>query len=217
MTDFAQRRTMMVDTQVRPNDVTSYPVIDAMLNVPREAFVPEAMRDVAYAGENIAIGHRRELLAPRTIGLILETLELKNTDLVLDVACGYGYASACAARIAEAVVAIDDIPDFATEAQQRLTDQGVYNVAVTQAPLNKGWAGQAPYDAMMIGGAIEVFPDALADQLREGGRVVAIFKENNLGIARIGRKIDGRINWRLAFNAFAPVLPDFSKVVGFAL
>lgn len=217
MTEFAQRRTMMVDTQVRPNDVTSYPVIEAMLNIPREAFVPAAMRDVAYVGENIAIGHGRELLAPRTIGLILETLELKNSDLVLDVGCGYGYAAACAARVAEAVVAIDDIPDFTTEAQQRLTDQGIFNVAVAQAHLTEGWPGQAPYDAVMIGGAIEVFPDGLADQLRDGGRVVAIFKEGNLGIARIGRKIDGRINWRLAFNAFAPVLPDFSRVPGFAL
>lgn len=217
MTEFAQRRTMMVDTQVRPNDVTSYPVIEAMLNIPREAFVPATMRDVAYVGENIAIGHGRELLAPRTIGLILETLELKNSDLVLDVGCGYGYAAACAARVAEAVVAIDDIPDFTTEAQQRLTDQGIFNVAVAQARLTEGWPGQAPYDAMMIGGAIEVFPDTLADQLRDGGRVVAIFKEGNLGIARIGRKIDGRINWRLAFNASAPVLPDFSRVPGFAL
>lgn len=217
MTDFAQRRTMMVDTQVRPNDVTSYPVIEAILNIPREAFVPDQLRDVAYVGENVALGHQRTLLAPRTIGLMIETLGLKNSDLVLDVGCGYGYASAVMARIVEAVVAIEETPDLVAEAQERLTAQDIFNVAVAQARLTEGWPGQAPYDAMLIGGAIEVFPDALADQLREGGRVVALFREDNLGIGKIGRKIDGRIAWRYAFNAFAPVLPGFEHVVGFAL
>lgn len=217
MTDFAQYRTTMVDTQVRPNDVTSYPVIDAMLSVPREVFVPEQLRDVAYVGENVDMGHDRTLLAPRTIGKMIETLDLKNSDLVLDVGCGYGYSSALVARIAEAVVAIEEIPELVSAAQERLTGQEIFNVAVTQARLTEGWPGQGPYDAMLIGGAIEVFPDALGEQLREGGRVIALFRENNLGVVRIGHRIDGRIMWRYAFNAFAPVLPGFARVVGFAL
>lgn len=217
MIDFAQRRTMMVDTQVRPYEVTSYPVLDSMLAVPREEFVPDSLRDIAYVGKNLDIGHGRIMLEPSTLGRMLDTLNLKNSDLVLDIGCGYGYSSALMARIAEAVVAIDDIPDLATEAQNRLAAQGVFNVAVAQAALTAGWPGQAPYDAILINGAIEEFPDALTDQLREGGRAIALFREDKLGICRMGYKSDGKLAWRYAFNASAPILPDFTRALGFAL
>ncbi|MDN3712628.1 protein-L-isoaspartate O-methyltransferase [Paracoccus cavernae] len=217
MTDFAQRRTMMVDTQVRPNEVTSYPVIDAMLTVPREQFVPDALRNVAYAGENIELARNRVELEPRTIGRMLEALDLQSSDLVLHVGCGYGYATALMARIAEAVVATEENPDMAAEAQSRLAAQDIYNVAVTQADLTAGWPGQAPYDAMLVGGAIEALPQAIADQLREGGRIVALFVEGQLGTVRLGHKLDGQINWRNVFNAFAPILPGFKRVSSFAL
>lgn len=217
MTDFAQRRTMMVDTQVRPNDVTSYPVIEAMLTVPREQFVPEARRDVAYAGGNIELARDRVLLEPRTLGKMMEALNLQGGDLVLDVACGYGYAAAVMARIAEAVVAVESDESMAAEAEARLAAQDVFNVAVVKGALAEGCASQAPYDAMLIEGAIEEFPAALSDQLREGGRVIALFREGNLGTVRLGRKLDGRVNWRFAFNADAPLLPGFAAQRGFVL
>lgn len=218
MMDFAQRRTMMVDTQVRPNDVTSYPVIEAMLNVPREEYVPENLRDVAYVEENLQIGHQRTLLEPRTLGRMLDALQLRSTDLVLDVGCGYGYASAVMARIVEAVVAIDTPAELTAEAQARLAAQEVFNVAVMTAPLNEGCPAQAPYDAIVIsGGSIEEFPETLTAQLREGGRAVAVMREGHLGICKIGIKNDGVITWRYAFNASAPDLPEFKRAVGFAL
>lgn len=217
MTDFAQRRTMMVDTQVRPNEVTSYPVIEAMLAVPREQFVPDSRRDVAYAGENIDLAPDRVLLEPRTLGRMMDVLALQNSDLVLDVACGYGYGAAVMARIAEAVVAVESDEAMAAEAESRLAAQDVFNVAVVRAPLAEGCASQAPYDAILVEGAIEIFPDALAEQLREGGRVVALFREGNLGTVRLGRKLDGRVNWRFSFNAGAPLLPGFAKPRGFVL
>ncbi len=217
MTDFAQRRTMMVDTQVRPNDVTSYPVIEAMLHVPREQFVPDARRDVAYAGENIDLAPGRVLLEPRTLGKMMDVLALQTGDLVLAVGCGYGYSAAVMARIAEAVVAVEEDQAMANEAQARLAAQDVFNVVVVTGPLTEGCASQAPYDAMLIEGGIETMPPALAEQLRDGGRAVALFREGNVGIVRIGRKLDGRINWRFAFNAGAPVLPGFSQPLGFTL
>lgn len=217
MTDFAQRRTMMVDTQVRPNDVTSYPVIEAMLNVPREEFVPQALRDIAYSGENIDLGQGRILLEPRTIGRMLDTLDIQNSDLVLDVGCGYGYATACIARIAEAVVAVDESQSLADEATARLAAQEVFNAAVVQGDLTKGWPTQGPYDAILINGAIEAFPDALVEQLRDGGRVVALFLEGHLGTVKLGVKQDGRMSWRYVFNASAPVLPGFTLAQSFAL
>lgn len=207
----------MVDTQVRPNDVTSYPVIDAMLNVPREQFVPDSRRDVAYTGENIDLAPGRVLLEARTQGKMMEVLDLQSGDLVLNIGAGYGYSAAVMARIAEAVVAVEEDETMAAEAQSRLAAQDVYSVVVVTGPLAEGCKSQAPYDAMLIEGAIEVLPDALADQLRDGGRVVALFLEGNLGVVRIGRKIDGRINWRFCFNAGAPVLPGFAKQRGFAL
>ncbi|MDF3852796.1 protein-L-isoaspartate O-methyltransferase [Paracoccus sp. P2] len=217
MTDFAQRRTMMVDTQVRPNEVTSYPVIEAMLNVPREQFVPESRRDVAYAGNNIDLAPGRVLLEPRTLGKMMDVLNLQNGDLVLDVGCGYGYSAAVMARIAEAVVALEEDAAMAAEAESRLAAQDVFNVAVVQGALSEGCAGQAPYDAILIEGAVEQVPQALAEQLREGGRIVAMFREGNLGTVRIGHKLDGRLNWRFAFNAVAPLLPGFARPRGFVL
>ena len=217
MSDFAQRRTMMVDTQVRPNDVTSYPVIDAMLHVPREQFVPDARRDVAYAGENLDLGPGRVLLEPRTLGKMMEILDLQSDDLVLNIGGGYGYSAAVMARIAEAVVTVEDDSTMAAEAQARLAAQDIFNVVVIEGALAEGCASQAPYDAMLIEGAIEVLPEPLAGQLRDGGRVVALFLEGHLGVVRIGRKIDGHINWRFAFNAGAPLLPGFAAKRGFVL
>ncbi|MBT0780055.1 MULTISPECIES: protein-L-isoaspartate O-methyltransferase family protein [Paracoccus] len=217
MTDFAQRRTMMVDTQVRPNEVTSYPVIEAMLNVPREQFVPESRRDVAYVGNNIDLAPGRVLLEPRTLGKMMDVLDLQNGDLVLDVGCGYGYSAAVMARIAEAVVALEEDAAMAAEAESRLAAQDVFNVAVVQGALAEGCASQAPYDAILIEGAVEQVPEALADQLREGGRIVAMFREGNLGTVRIGHKLDGRLNWRFGFHATAPLLPGFARPRGFVL
>ncbi len=217
MADFAQRRTMMVDSQVRPNEVTSYPVIEAMLNVPREHFVPDSRQDVAYAENNIDLAPGRVLLEPRTLGKMMDVLDLQNSDLVLDIGPGYGYAAALMARIVEAVVAVEDNPGLAAEAEARLAAQDVFNVAVVTGPLVGGCESQGPYDAVLVEGAIEEFPETLTEQISEGGRVVAMFREGQLGVVRVGLKRDGRINWRFAFNAGAPVLPGFARPQGFVL
>lgn len=217
MTDFQQRRTMMVDTQVRPNDVTKYPVIAAMLDVPREDFVPDARRDVAYVGENVDLGHGRVLLEPRTLAKMVDALDVQPTDLVLDIGCGFGYSAAVLGRMAQAVVAVEQDADMAAAAIQRLAATGADNVIALQGKLAEGHAAQAPYDAILIGGAIEELPDAIAAQLAEGGRIVALFAEGNLGVVRRGTKLDGRIDWRFAFNAAAPLLPGFVKQREFTL
>lgn len=217
MTDFAERRTMMVDTQVRPNDVTKFPVIEAMLTIPREDFVPAARRAVAYSGENLDLGRGRVLLEPRTLAKLVDALDIQPEDLVLDLGCGYGYSAAVVARMAEAVVAIEDDADMAAEAETRLAEAGVYNVAVLNAALTEGAADQGPYDVVLIEGAVEEIPAAIADQLKEGGRIAALFSEGSLGVARLGQKLNGRINWRYAFNAHAPLLPGFTRERGFHL
>ncbi|KGJ12815.1 protein-L-isoaspartate O-methyltransferase family protein [Paracoccus sanguinis] len=217
MTDFQQRRMMMVDTQVRPNDVTKYPVIAAMLDIPREDFVPDSRRDVAYVGDNVDLGHGRVLLEPRTLAKMIDTLDVQPTELVLDLGCGYGYAAAVLGRMAQAVVAVEELPDMAAAATERLAAARADNVAVVQGRLTEGAAAQGPYDAILVGGGIEELPEAIADQLAEGGRIVALFLEGALGVVRLGRKLDGRIDWRMAFNAAAPLLPGFARRPGFVL
>ncbi|MEZ5779104.1 MAG: protein-L-isoaspartate O-methyltransferase [Paracoccaceae bacterium] len=217
MTDFAARRTMMVDTQVRPSDVTKFPIIEAMLTVPREAFVPSARRDTAYVGGNVELNGRRVMLEPRTLAKMLDALDIRPGDLVLDVGCGLGYSAAVIARMAEAVIALEADAELAAEAQSRLADEGVDNAVVIEGALAEGAAKHGPYDAIVVEGAAELVPDALLAQLKDGGRIACLFAEDRLGICRIGHKIDGRVTWRFGFNASAPVLPGFEKPSVFVL
>jgi protein-L-isoaspartate(D-aspartate) O-methyltransferase len=217
MTDFETRRRMMVDTQVRPSDVTEFPIIDAMLTVPREAFVPRDRIQAAYAGEHVALGGGRFLLDPRCFAKMLEAVDLGNDDLVLDVGAGLGYSSAVIARIAEAVVAVEESDEMASEAQALLSEHHADNVVVHEAALTEGAPEHGPYNVIIIEGGIETLPESLAAQLREGGRIVCLFMEGALGTVRVGHKQDGRISWRFAFNAAAPVLPGFARARDFAL
>ncbi|WP_037293009.1 protein-L-isoaspartate O-methyltransferase family protein [Roseobacter sp. CCS2] len=217
MTDYTSRRTMMVDTQVRPSDVTKFPIIDAMLAVPREAFVPDAKREAAYVGENLDIGGGRVMLEARTLAKMIDALDIQPQHVVLDIACGLGYSTAVLARMSDFVVAVEDDAARAQEAQSILSQQGADNAAVMTAELNAGAAKSGPYDIIILQGAAEQVPETLLDQLREGGRIAAVFSEGTLGVVRIGHKIDGVVNWRFSFNASAPVLAGFEKDTAFAL
>lgn len=216
MTDFATRRTMMVDTQVRPSDVTKFPIIDAMLSVPRETFVPAGRRETAYMGENIPLGSDRVVLEPRTLAKMLDAVAIEPTDVVLDIATGLGYSAALLSQMAEVVVAVEDQPDLAKEAEASLAEVSADNVAVVEGPLEEGAAKHGPYDVILIQGGIEALPNALADQLKDGGRIAAIFMDGALGTCRIGYKVDGEISWRFSFNAAAPVLTGFAAETSFA-
>lgn len=207
----------MVDTQVRPSDVTKFPIIDAMLAVPREDFVPDAKREAAYIGESIPLGGGRVLLEARTLAKMLDALDIQPDELVLDLGCGLGYSSAIMSRMAEAVVAVESDEDMASEAQSNLSDHGYDNVAVVAGVLAQGAQKHGPYDVIILQGAVETIPQALCDQLKDGGRIAAIFVEGALGTVRIGYSFDGQINWRDSFHASAPVLSGFEADTAFAL
>lgn len=217
MIDFTANRTMMVDTQIRPSDVTKFPIIDAMLSVKREFFVPEQYRSVAYAGGNIDLGGGRVVLEPRTFAKMLDAVDIKKSELVLDVGCGLGYSSAVMARMCDAVIAVEENSDLAAAAQTALAEQDADNVAVVEGPLHEGAAKHGPYDVITLQGAAGHMPDALLDQLKEGGRIVAVFEDGALGVAKVGYKLDGRVSWRTVFNASAPILPNFEACRAFKL
>jgi protein-L-isoaspartate(D-aspartate) O-methyltransferase len=210
MSDFSARRVMMVDTQVRPSDVTKFPIIEAMLSVPREAYVPAALQEAAYMGGNLDLGGR-VLLEARTLAKMLDALDVLPQDRVLDLAVGLGYSSAVIARMAKSVIGVEPLAALAAAAEQILTRQGVTNVLVqTSAP-----AGE--FDVIVIQGGVQEVPEALLAQLAEGGRIAALFMQGPLGAVKIGHKTEGRVTWRFVFNATAPVLEDFAKAEAFVL
>lgn len=217
MPDYALRRRMMVDTQVRPSDVTKFPIIDAMLATPREMFVPAAACEAAYAGENVDVAPGRVVLDPRTFAKMLDALDFDGSELVLDVGGWMGYSSAVIARMAQAVVMVEEDEAALSEATGLLSDLGADNVIVQDGPLASGAAQHGPYNTILIEGGIETLPQAIADQLKDGGRIACLFMDGALGAVRIGHKIDGAITWRFAFNAGAPVLSGFARTSEFAL
>lgn len=217
MPDYAARRTMMVDTQVRPSDVTKFPIIEAMLSVPRERFVPAALTEAAYVGETLDIGRGRVLLEARTLAKMLDALDIRPDELVLDLAVGLGYSSAVIARLAEAVIAIEGDASLAEDAEAALQAEGPGNIVVECADPAAGAPQHGPYDVIVVEGGIEAFPPALEAQLKDGGRAAAIFMDGPLGVVRIGVRRDGVMRWRDAFNAAAPVLDGFARARAFAL
>lgn len=217
MTDYAARRTLMVDTQIRPSDVTKYPIIDAMLSVPREEFVPTARREAAYMGENIDLDGARVILEPRTLAKMLDVLDIGPDELVMDIGANLGYSSAVIAKLSQAVVAVEDDAEMAKDAQDALSAVGADNVIVHEASLTDGAAEHGPYDVIVVQGGVMRMPEALVGQLKDGGRIAALFMDGALGEVRIGYKMDGNLTWRLAFNAGATVLPGFEQEHQFSL
>ncbi|MCK0166256.1 protein-L-isoaspartate O-methyltransferase [Jannaschia sp. S6380] len=208
---------MMVDTQVRPSDVTKFPIISAMLDVPREVFVPNASKAVAYMDAPVPLGEGREIPDARTLSKMLDALDVRRTDTALILAGGLGYSAAILARMAESVVMVEPDAALAAEAEAALTSVEADNAVVLQGDPVAGAAKAGPFDIILIEGGVETVPDTILDQLAEGGRIAAVFQEGALGEVRIGRRIEGHVVWRFAFNAGAPVLPGFAAARGFAL
>jgi protein-L-isoaspartate(D-aspartate) O-methyltransferase len=217
LADFETRRRTMVDTQVRPSDVTKFPIIDAMLWVPRERFVPAGRREMAYVGEHVPLGGGRVLLDPRTFAKMADLAEIGAGQVVLDLACGLGYSTAVLARMADTVVGVEPDAAMAAQAEPLLAELGIDNALVVAGPLTAGSPKAGPYDVVMIEGAVEQLPAGLLTQVKDGGRIICIWAEGALGVARVGTCHAGRVSWRFGFNAAAPVLPGFAREDSFAL
>jgi protein-L-isoaspartate(D-aspartate) O-methyltransferase len=213
MLDFAAARRMMVDGQIRTSDVTDRRVIAAMLEVPRERFVPDGSAALAYLDRDLPVngveGRRgtRYLLKPMVIAKLAQAAELGYSDRVLDVGCATGYASAVLAKLAGSVVALEETPELAAAAAANLKSIG--NVSVVKGPLIDGWGPAAPYGVIFLDGASEIAPKRLFEQLKTGGRLVGILGPAPATKAMLYRKTGQDVSGRPIFDAGAPLLPGF--------
>ncbi len=211
----AASRRAMIAGQILPNRVTDARVLDALRAVPREHFVPKCLRGVAYVDEDLQVAPGRYLMEPMIFARLVGEALITPADTVLDVACATGYSTAVLARLAETVVAVEEHHELAGQASARLAELGVDNAVVIEAPLVAGAPKEAPFDVIVVNGAVEVVPTALTDQLAEGGRLVCVRRDGAISRGHLITRADGAVGGRDLFDAFSPVLPGFEAPARF--
>ncbi|MDE1158862.1 MAG: protein-L-isoaspartate O-methyltransferase [Neorhizobium sp.] len=213
--NFEALRITMVESQIRTTDVTSHSVLQAFLDVPREAFVPEASRSLAYRDTDIDVAPGRYLMAASPLAKLLQLASIKKTDKVLEIGAGTGYVTALLSRLASSVVAVESDAALVDRAHANLAALGAGNASVVAGELEAGHAAKAPYDVIFLDGSIEELPVALTKQLAEGGRLVAVVGYGNSARATVTVLEKGVLSEGLHFNASICPLPGFRKVKEF--
>lgn len=214
MSDFATARQKMVDGQVRPSDVTDLRIIEAMLAVPRETFVPQDKRPIAYLDREIEVGGtpaKRYLIQPVVLAKMLQAAGISASDRVLVAGCATGYAAAVAAHLSDSVFATEPDAALAALAGANLARLGFGRVTVSAAGLDAGDRVHAPYDVIVIDGATEIDPEGLYDQLKLGGRLVGVFAGSRPPRAMLVTRSAADRGSRVLFDASAPVLPGLER------
>lgn len=214
--DFSVARQSMVNSQIRPNRVSDGNVIAAMAEMPREAFLPKALHGVAYVDEDLPLGKGRYLIEPLALARLLQAAAIQPTDVILIIGCGTGYSVAVASRLASAVVAIESDAKLAQAASETLSELELDTVAVTHGDPKAGYAKQAPFDVILFDGAVADIPEAIARQLAEGGRLVAVVRPGEgVGKAVLVTSGGGILSRRELFDANIPWLPGFEPAAPF--
>lgn len=207
--DYTAARHNMVENQIRTNRVIDPAVVAALAEVPREVFVPKAMRGFAYVDEDLDVGGGRFILEPLTVARLLIATGIQPTDVVLNIGDATGYVTAVVSKLAQTVVALESDADWAGRATQSLTDLGVDNAAVVRGPLEQGYAAQAPYDVILLSGAVAEIPAALCRQLADGGRLAGVVGTSGVGKGTLVVRVGDTFGRRALFDAVTPVLPGF--------
>jgi len=206
--DFSAAREAMVESQLRPMGVTDPAVLEAMGRVRRENFLPAHTRPLAYVDRAVAIGDGRFLVAPAVLGQLLTEMRPEPGERALVIGAGTGYSSAVLTAIGLEVTAVESSPELAAAAREQGVD-------VIEAPLETGHAAGAPYELILIDGAAEYLPDAIVDQLADGGRLGAALVDRGITRLVIGRKVGGAFGTLSIGDAGVPVLPGFSRPKAF--
>lgn len=213
--DFTAARTALIDSQVRPNDVTDRRLIGAMASVPRELFVPASRRAAAYADVAVETGPGRWLMTARDFSKLVNIAGVRPEDRVLDIAAGTGYSVAVLAQMAGTIVALEQDEAAAKTLKDGLAAAGVAGVEVVVGALKAGAPGQGPFDVIFVNGAVEEVPTAWLSQLAEGGRLAVAVNEGGVCRARIYTAAGGKTAWRTPFDAPVPALPGFERAAAF--
>lgn len=205
----------MIAGQIKPNRVSDPRLLGVLGQIPREKFVPKALRGVAYVDEDIEIAPGRFLMEPMVFARLLAAAEVRADDLVLDLACGTGYSTAVLAQLAGAVIAVEEDADLARAASDSLAALELGNASVVTAPLAQGYAKDAPYDLIFVNGAMDHIPDTLIDQLADGGRFVGVLRQGAVGRGIIGHKAGDAFGYRAFMDANVPLLRAFTAPPAF--
>jgi protein-L-isoaspartate(D-aspartate) O-methyltransferase len=216
MLDYRAARLNMVEGQIRTNKVTDANVLDAFLTVPRERFVPDALTGSAYVDEDIPLGGGRYLTEPLVLARLLQLAEIGPGDGVLEIGAATGYATAILSRFAGRVIAVESDVRLAGLARQRLQELGAGNVTLLEGRLEEGYPAGAPYEAIVFSGAVASVPEAIARQLAEGGRLVAVTRPHaGMGQAVVMTRTAGVLSQRPVFDAGVALLPGFAAAPSF--
>lgn len=214
--DFDLAREIMVDSQIRPNDVTDPAVVSAFLRTPREEFVPSARRPVAYSELEIRTSEGRSLWTPRDTAKLVKLAAAKPSDIVLVIGAGAGYEAALLSHMADTVIALDENAALVDAMAQRFAALGLDRIAPVEGSLAAGLPEQAPFDVIYVCGMIETVPDVWGEQLSEGGRLVAVVSEaGTLGRGKVFTRAGNTLSSRDVFDACPPRFAEFDRKPSF--
>lgn len=217
--DYATARRNMVDGQIKPNRVTDLALLAAMGELPRELFAPAWARGVAYVDEDLKLAERRYLMEPLVFARLIDAAAVRPTDRVLDIGCATGYSTAVLAKLADTVVAVESDADFVRLAGNTLMQLGIHNAVVVEAATTDGFAKEAPFDVIVVNGAVGAVPAAITDQLADGGRLVTVvapaLARPGPGLASLFLRTGETVSRRPLFEAGTPILPGFEPVAEF--
>ncbi len=216
MEDYAAQRTAMINSQIRTDHVTDKALLDALAKTPREAFAPENRQAFVYADCETQIDEGRALMRPCSFARLVEALDIKPTDLVLDIACGLGYSTAIFSHLAEMVIALEDDATRVERASHILANLGLDNNAVIEGKLENSLPEHGPFDAIFVNGAVERVPEAWLELLsQEHGRLAVIVHQKTYGEARLYIRSGHHTSYRTLFETRSQMLPGFEKKPGF--
>ncbi len=211
MTHYALARHNMVVNQLRPSEVTDLRVLQAMGEVPRELFLPKPLRGIAYADEDILIPGNGYLMEPLVFARMLQAAQIRPEDVALVIGCGTGYSATVIAKLAATVILLEQDAATAERVELTLDRMGVDNVVVVVAEDRAvGHPSRAPYDVIMVAGAVRGVPEALLDQIGEGGRLIAVVDSGGVGKGTLFMRVRGAVGQRVLFDARIPQLDGLS-------